>query len=170
MTPGGLTTRAGSRRAGLLLCAYAVAISVVYAPAVSAGTTVEPVIAFRIPAEPLSAGLVEFAVQAKISIGLHDLDGCGAAVRGLTGQYTVESGLARMLNGSGCVLRRIDARAYQVEAAAHPLAPGSDGRSGFSRAPTVADLSELVVVATRRPTPAERLAYSVTSISGATLQ
>jgi len=168
MIPGGGIARAGSRRARPFLCGCVFAISVVGA---HAGSVVAPRTEFRIPAEPLSKGLVAFALQAKISIGFHDLDGCGAIVRPLTGRFTIEDGLSRLLSGSGCVSRRIDARAYDVHAAPRPAPPGPSGRSaGFSRAPTVADLSELVVVATRRPTPAERLAYSVTSVSGATLR
>src|SRR5271170_7687860 len=64
-----------------------------------------PTITFSIPAGPLSAGLVKFAVQANISLGLGAIDACAGAGRGLTGRHTIEEGLQLMLKGSGCGYR-----------------------------------------------------------------
>lgn len=125
-----------------------------------------PTIAFNIPAGPLSAGLVKFAVQANVSIGLGVVDGCSGADHGLVGRYTIEEGLKRILKGSGCTYRRLDARAFEIQpsprTAPAPVVTASES-------PTRAELTELVVVATRVTTPADRLAYSVTSIPGNTL-
>src|SRR5271156_798007 len=74
-------------------------------------------ITFSIPAGPLSAGLVKFAVQANISLGLGAIDGCAGAGHGLTGPHTVEDGLQIMLKGSGCSYRRLDAHAYEIRPA-----------------------------------------------------
>ena len=125
-----------------------------------------PRVAFSIPAGPLSAGLVKFAVQANISIGLGGVDACAGADRGLVGQYTVEEGLKKILKGSGCTYRRLDARAFEIRPAPR-YAPSPVITERES--PTRAELTELVVVATRRTTPIDRLAYSVSSIPRGTL-
>lgn len=120
-----------------------------------------PVVAFNIAASPLPSALVKFAVQANISLDLGAVDACFGVGRGLMGRYTVEKGLQRILRGSGCGYSRVDARAYEIRPLARigpsPVIADSEGR-------TRADLSELVVVATRRTTPADRLAYAVSSI------
>jgi iron complex outermembrane recepter protein len=124
-----------------------------------------PTITFSIPAGPLSAGLVKFAVQANISLGLGAVDACAATSPGLTGPHTIEDGLQLMLKGSGCGYRRLDARAYEIRPARIAPSPVVTGAGN----PTRADLAELVVVATHRPTLAERLPYAVTSIPASTL-
>ncbi len=123
---------------------------------------------FNIPAKPLSAGLVDFAVQGHLSISLVDLGPCGSTIRSLTGRFTAETGLHRLLSGSGCGYRQIDARAFAVTTAEveRPATP----RVIRLPHPSAPETRELVVVATHRPTPAERLAYSVSSVSGAVLR
>ncbi|HLZ82004.1 MAG TPA: TonB-dependent receptor [Caulobacteraceae bacterium] len=125
-----------------------------------------PTVAFNVPAGPLSAELVKFAVEANISIGLGSADACPGAGRGLSGRYTIEEGLRRLLKGSGCAYRRIDARAFEIRPAPR-TAPSPVITASESAAR--ADVSELVVVATRRSTPADRLAYAVSSIPRSTL-
>ena len=129
-------------------------------------STPPPTVAFSIPAEPLSAGLVKLAVQANISISLAGIEACSGAGRGLAGRYTVEEGLTRILKGSGCTYRRLDARAFEIRSsprnAASPVVTASEREAR-------AELAELVVVATLRTTPADRLAYAVSSIPRSTL-
>jgi outer membrane receptor protein involved in Fe transport len=125
-----------------------------------------PTITFSIPAGPLSAGLVKFAIQANISLGLGAVDACAATSRGLAGRHTVEEGLKLMLKGSGCSYRQLDARAYEIRPAPRIAPPPALTAAGN---PSAADLSELVVVATHRTTLAERLPYAVTSIPSSTL-
>jgi iron complex outermembrane receptor protein len=125
-----------------------------------------PAIAFSIPPGPLSAGLVKFAVQANISLGLGAVDACSGSSRGLSGRYTVEEGLRRILKGSGCAYRRLDAGAFEIRALPR-RAPAPFVAAG--EAPARPELAELVVVATGRTTPVESLAYAVTSIPRATL-
>jgi outer membrane receptor protein involved in Fe transport len=125
-----------------------------------------PTVAFDIPPGPLSAELVKFAVEANISIGLDGVDVCAGAGKGLAGRYTVANGLRLLLKGSGCAYRQLDARAFEIRVRRR-AAPGPvvTARAG----PTRAELSELVVVATRRSTPIEHLAYAVSSIPRSTL-
>src|SRR5436309_1862774 len=84
------------------------------AVAPTTATAAEPPVTFSIPAKPLSAGLIDFAVQALISIGLQHLGSCGAVVRALSGRFRVQDGLRRILAASGCDFRRIDERAFDI--------------------------------------------------------
>ena len=129
----------------------------------STQVTAAPTIAFNVPVGPLSSTLVTFAVQANVSIGLSAVGACAGPARGLVGRFTVEAGLARLLSGSGCGVRKLDARAFEVQPS--PKAPATPA---VVAGPS--DVSELVVVATRRPTPANRLPYAVSSTSGETMQ
>jgi len=124
------------------------------------------IVAFNIAASPLQSALVKFAVQANISLGLDAVDACSGVARALTGRYTIEEGLQRILRGSGCGYRRLDAGAYEIR----PLPRTAPAPAiAANESPTRADLSELVVVATRQTTPADRLAYAVSSIPRSTL-
>ena len=128
--------------------------------------TPDPKVPFNVPPGPLSSELVKFAVEANISISLGVVGSCSGPERGLVGRYTVEEGLRRLLGGSGCDYRRLDARAFDIQPSARPRhAPVVTASDAVARA----DVSELVVVATRRTTPADRLAYAVSSIPRATL-
>ena len=131
------------------------------APCASAQT---PTVAFNIPAGPLSTGLVKFAIQANISLGR--VDACSGPDRGLVGRYTIEEGLKRLLKASGCTYRRLDARAFEIQPS--PRSTTSPVVTA-SESPTRDELSELVVVATLRSTPIDRLAYAVSSIPRSTL-
>jgi outer membrane receptor protein involved in Fe transport len=129
-----------------------------------------PKLPFDIARAPLASSLTQFAVQAKISIGFSDLSRCGYPVKPLVGRYAVETGLRRLLGGTGCGFRRIDERAFSVEPMGR-FAQRSPppARTATEPSPPL-DLSELVVVATRHLTPADRLAYGVSSTSGAVLR
>ena len=126
----------------------------------SAASAAEPLHRFDIRPQPLSRALVALATQANISIGFTASARCMAQDRGVVGQMTVAQALATLLDGSGCGYRMIDARAAEIIAApvrkaAPPITPQADA------APP---LSELVVVATRRLTPASQLAYAVSVV------
>ena len=116
---------------------------------------------FAIPPGPLRQVATAFALQARVSIDASATRDCGPS-RGFSGRGSSEAVLRALLRDTGCELRRIDARAYQIVPApkptAKPLAPVVQVREVE---PPLAPLSELVVVATRRPTLADRLAYSV---------
>ncbi|WP_299013816.1 TonB-dependent receptor [uncultured Caulobacter sp.] len=116
---------------------------------------------FAIPAGPLRQAATLFAVQARVSIDVSAAQGCGPS-RGFSGRGSPEVVLRALLQGTGCDLRRIDDRAYQIVRRAPPPAkpPVTLSPPREVEAP-IAPLSELVVVATRRPTLADRLAYSV---------
>ena len=129
----------------------------------STQATAASTIAFNIAPGPLSSTLVAFAVQAHISVGLSAVGACVSPARGLVGQFTVEAGLDRLLSGSGCGVRKLDARAFEVRPS--PRAPATPPVPAGP-----ADVSELVVVATRRAAPADRLPYPVSSTSGEVME
>ncbi len=150
-------------------------LSLVAGLAVSGAAVAAPrVIDFHIAPKPLTAALVDMAIQARVSISTRQAADCRQAPRGLAGRYTLEAGLARLLAGSGCGYRLIDAGAVEIIR----LPPATPPRSAPPRpasapapapVPAEADLSELIVVATRRPTRADRLAYPVSAEDEQTL-
>jgi outer membrane receptor protein involved in Fe transport len=117
----------------------------------------------RVPGEPLKAALLDFAVQTDISLGVERLGQCANRTVSLVGRYSRRGGLDRLLAGSGCGYRQLDRQAFDIVR----LAPPQPAPAAAPPAP--ADLSELVVVATMRATPADRLAYAVSHYSGRNL-
>lgn len=116
---------------------------------------------FSIPPGPLSRAATLFALQARVSIDVSAAQGCGLS-RGFSGRGSAEVVLRTLLQDTGCDLRRIDDRAYQIiRRAPPPPKPPVTAATPREAEAQIAPLSELVVVATRRPTLADRLAYSV---------
>lgn len=78
------------------------AAAAVLAPvAVHAQAQAPRAIAFSIPAGPLSAALGTFGVQAGVMVASDPGLTAGASTRGLTGTYTVDAALERLLAGTG---------------------------------------------------------------------
>jgi len=103
-------------------------------------------------------------VQARVSIDVGAAQGCGAS-RGFSGRGAPEAVLKALLRGTGCDVRRIDDRAFQIiKRSSRIEGPPAASPPAREAEPLLAPLSELVVVATRRPTLADRLAYSVSAL------
>jgi outer membrane receptor protein involved in Fe transport len=117
---------------------------------------------FHIPAKPLQAALVDLANQAGVSMGLSQASACRSPGRTVFGRLSLEAALSRMLAGTGCGYRLLDGGAVEIFVLPAQPAPAA-------RPPPASALSELVVVATRRPTPADRLAYPVSAIDQSTV-
>ncbi|THD51086.1 TonB-dependent receptor [Phenylobacterium sp.] len=122
---------------------------------------------FDIAREPLSAALVDLATTAGVSISTRAARACAAQGQPVAGRYTVSEALARLLEGTGCSFRFIDKGAVEIRPAARAVRTGA-APVGIPEARTN-DLDELIVVATRRATAADRLAYAVSSQDGATM-
>jgi len=122
----------------------------------------QPRLSFEIPSRPLKSALVDLAVQAGVSISTQAAAGCAPTSRPVRGRFTLQDGLARMLEGTGCGYRMIDAGAVEI-VRLPPAKPVSRTVARAEPRPSAA-LDELVVVATRRPTPADRLAYAVSAV------
>lgn len=122
-------------------------------------------VSFAIPAGPLKAAATAFALQARVSIDLGAAQGCGLSP-GFQGRARPDEALRALLRGAGCEARLVAPRAYKIvptPAPARILAPPAEPTP---RQPSqdVPPLSELVIVATRRPALADRLAYSVSAL------
>ncbi|WP_066683043.1 TonB-dependent receptor [Caulobacter sp. CCH9-E1] len=132
------------------------------------GFAVAPIVAraeaqavFAVPPGPLRQVATAFALQARVSIDVSATQGCGPS-RGFSGRGAPEIVLKALVQDTGCEIRRIDSRAYQIVQAPPPVVrPVAPVVLVREVEPPMAPLSELVVVATRRPTLADRLAYSV---------
>ncbi len=127
----------------------------------------QPRLNFDIPSKPLKTALVDLAVQADISISTRAAAGCAPTSRPVRGRFTLQDGLVRMLAGTGCGFRMIDAGA--VEIVRLPAAKPVARKAAPTEATPSAALDELVVVATRRPTPSDRLAYAVSAMENSAI-
>lgn len=139
--------------------------------AASVGLTVAPVCAwadqvsnFAIPAGPLKTAATAFALQARVSIDLGSAQGCGPSA-GFVGRASSGTVLKALAKGTGCEIRLIAPNTYRVApkptAAVRPEVAAAPQSVTVEAAPP---LAELVIVATRRLSPADRLAYSVSAL------
>ena len=75
-----------------------------------------------IPARSYADALIDLGVQANISI--LGTSACGSGGRAeLTGRYTLDQALTRLLAGAPCRYRIVDARTVRITAQAQPPAP-----------------------------------------------
>ncbi len=116
---------------------------------------------FSIRPQPAADALLDFALQAGISIG--GVGACPGSTPGLQGRFTLEDGLKRLLAGSPCRFEFADPHTVRllpappVKAAAAPPPP-----------PAAAP-EEITVTATKRPAAADRLPDAISVISAAQL-
>jgi iron complex outermembrane receptor protein len=109
--------------------------------------------AFSIKPKSYAEELVDFAIQANISIG--GMPVCTGQGHGLQGRYSIEAGLRKLLDGAPCSFSLLADRTVQLIAGAP--AP---------RAAPAPELSEIVITATKRSVLADRLPAAVSTISG----
>jgi outer membrane receptor protein involved in Fe transport len=132
-----------------------------------------------VPAEPLSAALFDFAVQANVSVSVDAVGACRARSNPLAGDYTVQEGLTRLLAGTGCGFRMVDVSTVRVVRLPPPspvLSPPRPVLSAPSRilSPALSDfvgasLGEVVVTATRRTALADSLPLAMSTVSASDL-
>lgn len=136
------------------------ALSLVIGLSTACAATAAPrLIAFHIAPQPLPAALIQLAIQARVSIGAGPAFACAPTARAVEGTYSLEVALTRLLAGTGCGYRLIDAGAVEIVR----LPPVAPTRPAAATPSAPAETSELIVVATRRPTQADRLAYAVSA-------
>ena len=149
-------THPASRLPGLIWAVAGCCLAPLCVQAARSSRPPEPVIAFHVPAEPMREALVAFALQAKISISLKDVGACNGTSRPLDGTFTPRAGLARLLAGSGCGFREIDASAFDLTRPVAP--PRPPGSPAAPREPGVqAPISEFVVIASHHRRRSESL-------------
>lgn len=83
----------------------------------------DPRLRLAIPPRSYSDALIDLGLQASVSI--LGTSSCGTAGRvALTGRFTLDEALTRLLDGAPCRYRIIDARTVRItSAAAEPAAP-----------------------------------------------
>jgi outer membrane receptor protein involved in Fe transport len=144
---------------------------VVLAPALlcAGGARAQAPVAFNIPRTSLSAAITEAAIQAKVSISTRALSECPGDAGPLVGRYSARAAFQRLLAGSGCGFRLLDASTFEIVRITAPT-PRSPPPPRVAATPVAErGVAELVVVATRRPAPASQLAYSISRVGASAL-
>lgn len=120
---------------------------------------------FDVAAQPLSEALVEFALQADVSISTQSGARCAARSRAVRGRMTTAQGLARLLEGSGCTFRMVDLTTVQIvpQAPPRPLPARQSPPSAVDQPVTVRDV---LVTATKRTIGLARAPYAISSVDG----
>ncbi len=112
--------------------------------------------AFHIQAKPLADALVDFALQAKLSVGYAGVYFGDAAANPVDGELPPEEALRRLLAGTGYESIAIDADTVRIRQVASE-------ENGSENRPSI---EEIVVTATRRAEIAQSLPYSIAVVSG----
>jgi iron complex outermembrane recepter protein len=153
-----------------ILAAGLIGLAGLLTPAETAAA--EPSRPFNIPAQPLGDALVDFGLQAGVSVGAGDLSLCSPQSRPVIGAYTPQRALARLLAGSRCDFRAVDAHAFSVGPIAVPTtaaAAPSQRVEPVAEGPSPVMLLDLTVTTTRRPSIVSRTPASVSLASGPSL-
>jgi len=113
---------------------------------------------FSIPAEPVQAALIDFAVQANISIGVSPR--CTGRAAPLSGSLPDDVALARLLAGTSCDFRKVSPEVFRIVERAAP-----DRRTtAFPAGPQPGAVSQVVVTATRRRAVADQLPDAISTV------
>lgn len=122
--------------------------------------------------KPARAALIDFALQAGLSLG-GDLDACKGETGPLIGRMTVDAALARLLTGTHCAFSMPAPQTVVIRAAAPPPPAPSPQRPPapppLVAPPSIAPLGEIVITAQRYPNLPGRTPYAITALSGADL-
>ena len=119
---------------------------------------------FEVPAEPVQAALIDFAIQANISIGGGAR--CGGRSSGVSGAFADEVALAKLLAGTSCEFRKVAPDVFRiVERAAPERRP-----QPFSIQTNVQTVTQVVVTATKRRAVADQLPDAVSTVPAAEIR
>jgi outer membrane receptor protein involved in Fe transport len=118
-------------------------------------------VSFHIQAEPLRDALIDFAVQAKLSINVSDIDFHGAMSRPLDGTYSPADGLKHLLAGSELDFTFTDSSTVQIRARQASI---------DSTGPAAPDVERVVVTATKRQEMAQDVPNSIAVVTGRRLE
>jgi iron complex outermembrane receptor protein len=110
----------------------------------------------QIPARSYADALIDLGLQANISILGTSACGAGGRVQ-LSGAYTLEQALDRLLDDAPCRYRIVDTRTVRII----PMLPREASAVPRESARTQTVISELVVTATKRPAALGRLPAGV---------
>jgi iron complex outermembrane receptor protein len=134
------------------------------APAALAATS--PSYEFHIAGKSLSEALIDFAVQSNLSIG--GVSACAGRTAGLSGRYTVDEGLRRLLDGSNCRFRRVASDTVRIlpleRAEPSPTPTQGSAPPPPSEPPPDLMLQEVVITATKRTAEVDQLPYAISAL------
>ena len=153
-----------------VLCgAVALASSLLGSGALAADPAIARTRTFSIPAESYSDALIDFAVQADVTLG--GARACPGRSPGLRGRYTVEDGLKKLLAGAPCHFQMVDLRTVRILPGAAPTPPPPRPVAPRPAPPTEPDVmaapvAEVVVTATKQRSSISRLPAAVSALSG----
>ena len=167
---GSAADRGRRTRGGAVIAAGLVGGAALLAPACALAA--DAALAFNLPAQPLGDALVNFGLQAGMSVGSRNLSDCGATARPVVGRFAPSDALARLLAGTRCEFRMVDAHAFSVAprastAAAETRTPVPQVLAAPSEPTEV--LLDLTVTTTRRPSLVSRTPASVSVASAGSL-
>jgi iron complex outermembrane receptor protein len=124
----------------------------------------------QLAAQPTAAALLDFALQANVSLG-GDLGACQGETRPLYGRMRLTAALDALVAGSGCRYVLPDSRTVLIEPAPARIVfrpqPPPDAGPPPEPPPVI---SELVVTSGRKPELAGRAPYAVTAVAGHDLE
>lgn len=146
-----------------LAAAGLVALPMLPATAMAQPTSQQQVREYAIPAGPVTTALNHFAARTGIYLSGAGELGAGRHSGGLQGEYGVEEGLARLLEGTGLAVVRQEDGSYRL------LAGGNDPTSAAVDTEVV-ELDELVISATRQGLTLNELTHAVTVIDREALE
>lgn len=133
------------------------------APRLLAGR-LSPVVRLQIAAKPVQAALIDFALQAELSLG-GDLDACRGQAPALSGRLSVGAALDRLLAGSGCGYSQPDPRTVTIHRLVTTPRPAKP-----APAATPLGLGEVVITAQRYPNLPGRTPYAISVVSGGAIE
>ncbi len=127
---------------------------------------------FHIPAKPLPDALIDFAVQADVSIGRSGLTLRRTRSTAVNGSMTLEAGLQLLLQGTEFEYQLIDRHTVRIvgqrRTQSAPLQPAQ--KPVIEQAVTPALAANIVVTATKRSGFVDSLPYSIGVVSRRDLQ
>jgi outer membrane receptor protein involved in Fe transport len=123
-----------------------------------------PSVHLQIPAKPVHAALIDFALQADLSLG-GDLEACVGVAPALYGRMSSQAALDRILAHSRCGYAMPDPRTVLIR----KLAPVRPRPASAPPQPSSLALGEVVITAQRYPNLPGRTPYAISVISGSTL-
>lgn len=139
----------------------AVAVVIAAAPALAVAAPAD----FHIRRKPLPEALLDFAVQADLSINTSEARRCRRLGNPVSGRMEPRDALRRILADTGCGFEMIDARTVRIVRLS-PTAPHARPRPATPPPPEQPTrMDEVIVTATRRPSVASRLPYAVSAVS-----
>ncbi len=131
-----------------------------------------PPVRLRIAAKPVRAALIDFALQADLSLG-GDLDLCVGEAPDLSGRMPIDTALKKLLAHSGCGYIQPDPRTIVIRKAEPPPPrtqhPVPRALQPPPEAPTSLALGEIVITAQRYPNLPGRTPYGISVVSGETI-